>query len=327
MPNLSPDLPPGSISLPLDFALNRSLSPGALHTWVLLRLLALDGLETPALSLLQISEYTGKHPSTIYVHLAVLKRLGAVSWRSVDFGVIVISFSADPAGASPVPKFEPPSRPNRRSRNSKNLEFDSGYSESDSENLEFDSGNSETNSENLEFDSGNPEYDSENLEFDSKYPESLQGFTPDSRNPELDSENSEPPSLKDSLNNNNNNEEELKREGMLQKSGKSDKPGSRDDPSQIYTDITGIHATKVQRLQLTDSITDLALWQSTLEHWMLHHWNPRNIPGMLELYDRGGPSVCRFCQKPASSAPKPKPTILEQNLSLLDEYLQEPPDG
>jgi len=60
---------------------------------------------------------------------------------------------------------------------------------------------------------------------------------------------------------------------------------------------------------------------------MLHHWNPRNIPGMLELYDRGGPSACRFCQKPASIAPRPKPTVLEQNLSLLDEYLQEPPDG
>ena len=29
----------------------------------------------------------------------------------------------------------------------------------------------------------------------------------------------------------------------------------------------------------------------------MHRWNPKNIPGILELYARAGPVGCRFCRQ------------------------------
>jgi hypothetical protein len=45
---------------------------------------------------------------------------------------------------------------------------------------------------------------------------------------------------------------------------------------------------------LQQQVTDLPRWRLTLEHWLAHRWNPRNLPGMLDLYRRGGPSHCRY---------------------------------
>ena len=92
--------------------------------------------------------------------------------------------------------------------------------------------------------------------------------------------------------------------------------------------VTLVHLTPnpSQRRLLAARITDLVLWQSTLEHWISHGWNPRNLTGMLELYSRGGPSGCRYCPAPGSSR-KGSATPLEHTLAAIDalQRKQDPP--
>jgi hypothetical protein len=57
------------------------LNPTTLHTWMLLRSHSGADGRTAALTLEQISAITGKSASTLYGHLAVLKRLGLLRWR------------------------------------------------------------------------------------------------------------------------------------------------------------------------------------------------------------------------------------------------------
>jgi len=64
-----------------------------------------------------------------------------------------------------------------------------------------------------------------------------------------------------------------------------------------YRRQTGITPNPIQRQLLADQVIDLALWEITLEHWLSHGWNPRNIAGQLDLYQRGGPSGCHYCRK------------------------------
>ncbi|MGB6423200.1 MAG: hypothetical protein WBF05_15305, partial [Anaerolineales bacterium] len=54
--------------------------------------------------------------------------------------------------------------------------------------------------------------------------------------------------------------------------------------------------------QLKAQVKDPDLWYATIEHWLAHRWNPKNIPGMLELYQRGGPEHCRFCRPEQSKS-------------------------
>jgi len=46
----------------------------------------------------------------------------------------------------------------------------------------------------------------------------------------------------------------------------------------------------------------------------MHRWNPKNIPGILDLYARDGPEGCRFCRKS-----KPA-TGLEALAIMREEY-------
>jgi hypothetical protein len=69
------------------------------------------------------------------------------------------------------------------------------------------------------------------------------------------------------------------------------------DPVSAYRSLAHLTPNASQRRILISSVTDLPLWQRTLEHWLTHGWNPRNLTGMLELYGRGGPSGCRYCHE------------------------------
>ena len=89
-------------------------------------------------------------------------------------------------------------------------------------------------------------------------------------------------------------------------------PGS---PAAIYHEITNLRPNKAQRVVLADQVDDLDRWRQTLTHWMSHRWNPKNLPGMLDLYRRGGPSACRYCDRGARPAPAAQPA----NLSALEE--------
>jgi hypothetical protein len=67
------------------------------------------------------------------------------------------------------------------------------------------------------------------------------------------------------------------------------------DPITTYRMVVHLTPNSAQRHILSSKVTNLPLWQQTLEHWVTHGWNPRNLAGMLQLYARGGPSGCRYC--------------------------------
>lgn len=73
------------------------------------------------------------------------------------------------------------------------------------------------------------------------------------------------------------------------------------DAVEIYRRLTNLRPNAAQRAQIAAAVTDLVAWQGSLEHWLAHHWNPRNIPGQLDLYQRGGASACRYCRLPGES--------------------------
>ena len=71
------------------------------------------------------------------------------------------------------------------------------------------------------------------------------------------------------------------------------------------------------------AVTDLGRWQASLEHWLSHAWNPRNLPGLLELYARGGPAACRYCLKSRPNSQAKALTPLDQNFSAIDDLRKE----
>ncbi len=89
------------------------------------------------------------------------------------------------------------------------------------------------------------------------------------------------------------------------------------DPVSAYRSLAHLTPNPAQRRILCATITDLPLWQETLEHWLMHGWNPRNITGMLELYSRGGTVGCRYCHRenPHSKAAS---TPLQSSLTALE---------
>lgn len=96
---------------------------------------------------------------------------------------------------------------------------------------------------------------------------------------------------------------------------------AKNDPStavSVYRQIAHLTPSPAQRRLLKRKVSDLSLWERTLEHWIGHGWNPRNLAGMLDLYQRGGASGCRSCfgQIQASRA---KVTAQEASLEALDE--------
>jgi hypothetical protein len=69
------------------------------------------------------------------------------------------------------------------------------------------------------------------------------------------------------------------------------------DAAGIYRLLARLTPNPAQRDLLLGQVHDLPRWRETLEHWLAHRWNPRNLPGMLDLYRRGGASTCRYCPK------------------------------
>ena len=63
----------------------------------------------------------------------------------------------------------------------------------------------------------------------------------------------------------------------------------------IYRQETSLEPNVFQAQMLTSEVDDLETWQDALVHWLEHGWNPRNILGQLDLYNRGGRQACRYC--------------------------------
>jgi hypothetical protein len=70
-------------------------------------------------------------------------------------------------------------------------------------------------------------------------------------------------------------------------------------PVILYRSVAHLMPNKTQQRIIVSTVTNLPLWQQTLEHWLGHGWNPKNITGMLQLYERGGVSGCRACRSEA----------------------------
>jgi hypothetical protein len=79
--------------------------------------------------------------------------------------------------------------------------------------------------------------------------------------------------------------------------------------------LTGLHPNRAQRELLAEQVSDLERWDATLEHWQGHGWNPRNITGQLDLYQRGGPGACLHCKK--------QRTPLDHTLETLEQMRKE----
>jgi len=69
-------------------------------------------------------------------------------------------------------------------------------------------------------------------------------------------------------------------------------------PAQVYREVMHLTANRLQREEMDSTVSDVALWRQTLKFWMLHNWNPFNVPGLLDMYAQGGPQGVR--QKAAS---------------------------
>jgi hypothetical protein len=111
------------------------------------------------------------------------------------------------------------------------------------------------------------------------------------------------------LNQESNLNEEDNKNTAFQESGKH--PNSKETsslsikPTSIYKAITNLTPNAQQRNLLAAKVTDLDLWRASLQHWLFHGWNPRNVLGMLNLYAQGGPAACGFCRPKRKPASKP----------------------
>ncbi len=113
-----------------------------------------------------------------------------------------------------------------------------------------------------------------------------------------DSKNWESPSLKSLIINKDHR-------GLKEAQNPKSRIDSKDQekcPLAIYRTLTRIKPNQVQRQHIKAKVKDPDLWYTTIEHWLAHRWNPKNIPGMLELYQRGGAEHCRFCRPEQSKS-------------------------
>lgn len=141
--------------------------------------------------------------------------------------------------------------------------------------------------------------------------------TADSSNPDRSSENPDLASLKTSLINNRS----LKNKKRGRKSLENRTEISNKEEltaAKVYRRLARISPNPSQRELLSTGVSDLVLWEMTLKHWMAHGWSPRNLQGMLELYQRGGPSGCRYCEKRDP---------LEKTHAIIDSLFEEHSDG
>jgi predicted DNA-binding transcriptional regulator AlpA len=101
---------------------NLQFPPAVLVTSIQLRCLAWGSRVTPAFSMQELSQITGKSKATLYMRLSQLKSLTSLQWRSIGRGKMIVSFPEEPADMSEQ-KAVPPNIPNSTILNSKNSEL------------------------------------------------------------------------------------------------------------------------------------------------------------------------------------------------------------
>ncbi len=97
-----PLLPQHGINVPTPLIYSAALSAPVLRTWMQLRGLAWEKLQTPQFPMLDFARFVSKSPSTIYGHMAILRSLGALRWRSYRNGTLTVSFPNQEMEALPT---------------------------------------------------------------------------------------------------------------------------------------------------------------------------------------------------------------------------------
>ncbi len=70
------------------------------------------------------------------------------------------------------------------------------------------------------------------------------------------------------------------------------KPGKPADPLLsnpavvVYRDVMHRTPNELQRAIIAEKAQDVDRWRATLENWRAHSWNPGNVPGMIQSYDK-----------------------------------------
>jgi hypothetical protein len=289
-------LPPRGVHVPTYLVYDPLMPPALLQTWIQLRGLAWGRTVTPPVRMQDLATLTGKCSATIYKHMAQLRLLSALSWRTSGLGMIVVSFSD--------------LSERQESYNGQLLDIPTAQ---DSQLENKDS----TILDSLILDS--PILNSQNLE---SPPPSLISPLSSSSIPGSDS----------------GNQGSIKRVKTL----KPHNPPSHDPvnvnarhekiatAAEIYRSVVCFKANNAQIALLETSVTDLELWRASVAHWVEHGWNPRNLRGMLELYERGGPSACLRCRaaRAIGSPPgdaKPGTTPLAKTMAAIEELRREQP--
>jgi hypothetical protein len=250
-----------NILIPQSLLFGDGLPACLAHTWLQLRCLAGESELTPPVPAQDLIRLTGKSLATLYRHLRRLKDFGLLDWRCLDGG-LQVSFAAGPAGLP-----QPPADLRAGRAADIPASAESATLSRDSQFCNRASLNTLTDSLiNL-------------TRVEAQISELIIGSIPRIR-----SKIPPPPAPT--------------RGNALPRANLSP---PADDPLTIYRRLARLTPNPAQRDLLLQRVHDLPRWRNTLEHWLAHRWNPRNLPGLLDLYQRGGACGCRYCPKPAAS--------------------------
>ena len=82
------------VFVPAELLGHPALTPAIVYTWMQLRLLVGDQAESAPIDVQELAAYTGRSASTLYDHLAVLRRMALVRQYYQAPGQLVFSFPA-----------------------------------------------------------------------------------------------------------------------------------------------------------------------------------------------------------------------------------------
>lgn len=79
-------------NIPGKILYDKRIAPTARDTYCQIRGLAWGKTETPPVTMKELEEATGKHQSTLYEHMRLLRHVGALLWRSASNSTFIFSF-------------------------------------------------------------------------------------------------------------------------------------------------------------------------------------------------------------------------------------------
>jgi hypothetical protein len=273
--------PPRGFFIPTRMIFKSQMPPAVFLTWLQLRSLTWRGQDIPPISVQAWVDLTGISRVTFIRHLNWLRDVNALCWHSSSPGKVCIIFKNDNQPIDPVVQV-------------------SGNNDSISENPNCSKmDNSKMNSSKM----NNPPSLKSPINIDTLQ---IPVIAPDYQEFEQ------------------NPVEQGEGWGKRECEGERGDPGDQNCNHQgthipviLYRSIVHLMPNKTQQRIIESTVADLHIWQQTLEHWLGHGWNPKNITGMLQLYERGGASGCRACRSEDSPGHQRK-TTHQQTLDAFE---------